>query len=606
MKDGSEVASPAEEGERVTGRKGVLQAISTAPPTTCEGYRKILEEIVDHGPMDGEAARLIDALLVVSALVLRPRTTQPLIPWFEGVSPLPADMADELLDELTVVASELPAELAARARDVLWEARRDAGAARQAARDYAALVDVLREPRHSAYVRDRVDRAFDLARMMRNRELEAEITEAALEYVRDEGAPTTGRVWVADVLVARRADGSESLGDLLEDLANASHPTPGVPADWEWVRGAWEVVAEAHKAGGDAEKERAARLVRARSFEEHAEWLSSVGANSAFMKAHLLRSGLLALRQLGGCQDECARVEEALAAAQRDSVGELKRYEAGSVNLSKEAARAIDWVTGRPWRDALLRLCMMVPPAEVSELREVAQRQAKQTPLLFLIGRQVLDRQGRVVAEEKGDSLEPYMHQHAAMRRQAIAVGAINPARRQIACEHVATAADWIEVLRASPLLDPSRMECWVKGFDSGLRGDFLVATHLLVPQLEHALRRVLEMRGVSTTAMDDEGIQRGNAMRTILEHPELTGALGEDMVFDLLGLLVRSAGSNIRNLLAHGMLTDAQLHEPEMAYLWYACLRLMLLSGEPDEQGQPARDSEPERADEAARGHEA
>lgn len=581
----------------MTSRADLLEAISTGPPTTCEGYRKLLEEIVAGGPMDADAAALMDALAAISALVLRPRTAQPLVPWFEGMSPLPADIPEELLDELTVVAGELPVELSARARDVLWEARRDADAARQAARDYAALVGVLREPDHCAHVRQRVDRAFDLARMMRNRELEAEITQAALDYVRDESAPATGRVWVADVLLARRADGSESLGKMLEGIAIASQPTPGVPADWEWVRRAWEVVAEAYKAGGDADKERAARIARARSFEEHAEWLSSVGANSAFMKTHLLRSGLLAFRQIGGCQEECIRVERALAAAQQESVGELTRYQAGSVNLSKEASRAIDWVTGRPWREALLRLCMMAPPADVSDLREAAQRQAKQTPLLFLIGRQVLDRQGRVVAEEKGDSLEPHMHQHAAMRRQAIAIGTINPARRQIACEHAATATDWIDVLRASPLLDPSRLECWVKGFDSGLRGDFLVATHLLVPQLEHALRRVLEMRGVSTTAMDDEGIQRGNAMRTILEHPELAEALGEDMVFDLLGLLVRSAGSNIRNLLAHGMLTDAQLHGPETAYLWYACLRLMLLSGEPDD---PEPDIEPERADEA------
>jgi hypothetical protein len=225
----------------MTTRADLLEAISTAPPTTCEGYRKLLEEIAGRGPMEPDAAKLMDALAAICALLLRPRTTEALIPWFEGVSPPPQDLPDELLDELRAVASELPLELAARARDVLWEARRDADAARQAARDYAALVSQLSAPEHCADVRARVDRAFDLTRMMRSRELEAEVTRAALDYVRDERAPTTGRVWVADVLLERGAAGdgayapARSCGAILSSLRSTSPPADE-PARWTNVR----------------------------------------------------------------------------------------------------------------------------------------------------------------------------------------------------------------------------------------------------------------------------------------------------------------------------------------------------------------------------------
>ena len=59
---------------------------------------------------------------------------------------------------------------------------------------------------------------------------------------------------------------------------------------------------------------------------------------------------------------------------------------------------------------------------------------------------------------------------------------------------------------------------------------------------------------------------------------PELTQFLPEDTVFDLRRLLVEESGTNLRNLVAHGLVDDAQLNSPPTAYFWWSVLRLCVL----------------------------
>jgi hypothetical protein len=56
---------------------------------------------------------------------------------------------------------------------------------------------------------------------------------------------------------------------------------------------------------------------------------------------------------------------------------------------------------------------------------------------------------------------------------------------------------------------------------------------------------------------------------------PELGRVLGDDLVFELRGLLVERHGSNFRNLLAHGLLDQDAFYSGESIYLWWLTLHL-------------------------------
>lgn len=51
-----------------------------------------------------------------------------------------------------------------------------------------------------------------------------------------------------------------------------------------------------------------------------------------------------------------------------------------------------------------------------------------------------------------------------------------------------------------------------------------------------------------------------------------------EDTIFDLRGLLFEHHGVNLRNLLAHGMLSDAEQGSDAALYRWGLTLRLCLM----------------------------
>ena len=101
---------------------------------------------------------------------------------------------------------------------------------------------------------------------------------------------------------------------------------------------------------------------------------------------------------------------------------------------------------------------------------------------------------------------------------------------------------------------------------------------HLLVPQLEHALRNILRQSGIATTSLAPDGIETENDLSWLLDHDKTREVLGETNVFHLKCLLDERVGFNLRNRVAHGLLNDGEAHASQLLYLWWFSLRLCLI----------------------------
>jgi hypothetical protein len=64
-----------------------------------------------------------------------------------------------------------------------------------------------------------------------------------------------------------------------------------------------------------------------------------------------------------------------------------------------------------------------------------------------------------------------------------------------------------------------------------------------------------------------------------MLYEPKLNDLFGEDTVFQLRGLLVEQASSNLRNRTAHGMIEYGEFFGYSSVYVWWLILRLCVLS---------------------------
>lgn len=159
------------------------------------------------------------------------------------------------------------------------------------------------------------------------------------------------------------------------------------------------------------------------------------------------------------------------------------------------------------------------------------------------------------------------------------AYGFIYHALLVIRNEHWLTVDDFEYLARESSLVPGGREKMWAIGLHAGYEGDFVVALHVLVPQIENMVRVHLKEAGVSTSTTAQDGVDTENGLSTLVKCPEAVEVFGEDLLFELKYLLCSPFYSNIRNEMAHGLLSHSDCYSEASLYCWWLSLRLVLVS---------------------------
>lgn len=115
-----------------------------------------------------------------------------------------------------------------------------------------------------------------------------------------------------------------------------------------------------------------------------------------------------------------------------------------------------------------------------------------------------------------------------------------------------------VPFLLRSPLFDPDRRQLLEYAVTAYLNDDHIAASHVLVPQIEHALRRLLGLLGKATDKhrRSDLTVMVEKTLNDILEKESvIRECLGEDVVMYLRVFLCDPRGLNVRNNVAHGLM---------------------------------------------------
>ncbi len=107
-------------------------------------------------------------------------------------------------------------------------------------------------------------------------------------------------------------------------------------------------------------------------------------------------------------------------------------------------------------------------------------------------------------------------------------------------------------------------------------QGDYVTATHLLLPQIENSLRHTLQMAGRDSAKIEEDGLEGDRALNTLLDycHTDLEAILGIDIVWELDSLLNFRAGPALRHQLAHGkMIWNAFFTDEAVSACWLVYL---------------------------------
>jgi len=304
--------------------------------------------------------------------------------------------------------------------------------------------------------------------------------------------------------------------------------------------------------------------------------------------ASIMAQAFNAMRQAVGGKVRADELHARLLELQELSLQELKAVST-TVDIQELIEKAVAKSSGKPLREALMALCHVSNAPAIEKLMELVRNEARVAVMSSMFSSDIINSRGRVVAkapplanaqEDLGDDgLRFRLFRHARTKRDLIIQAFVNPMRSTILREHNPDRLDVLTHIQHSPWVPPGHVESIIRVLVAGFQGDMLIVAHMVPPQIEALVRHVIEQRGGDTAMFDPEGLQPEKSLGVLLKMEEAKQAFGAAGILEFEDIFVDQLGTNLRNEVAHGLISDEQMFGGDVLYAWWLLLKLCVLS---------------------------
>jgi hypothetical protein len=220
--------------------------------------------------------------------------------------------------------------------------------------------------------------------------------------------------------------------------------------------------------------------------------------------------------------------------------------------------------------------------AAETELKELA----KTAPFSYLLSRIIKDDDGRTIARigPLETDLEGQLLHHVSQHLYISTVWLREAMARGFESELLSRAV-LLEFLLLGALFRPDReviLEAGLKAYEAG---DSIAAIHILIPQVEQALRRLAMLLGAPIYTQRRGGGLHARTLDDLLRDDDISAVLGDSLTTYFRVLLTDSRAWNIRNNVCHGLATASRLGMHVADRVVHALLVLGLFR---EKQGSP------------------
>lgn len=493
---------------------------------------------------------------------------------------LPGDFTKNQLDFFSQILPNIhDPELVARISDVLWERRfgdKPYHFAELAIESYISSAELLlQSDKGQIFALERIERSITIAKIIHYKNLTGVFLR--IEAFCD-GEP------LDEIVLIRMTEGLLKSGyipnkKILDKVIECKNQCFG-EKDYFRAGRYCGLIVDWYSATKEEHLKRSAQIEQANILVYQAEQYSDLGK---FIEAvSLTKEAIVYFRNIGNCSPRLTELGEKLDEYQSRMKENFCTHEF-STDISLFKKIAITAITGKNLKDAIHTLAFGIGIPKKETIKQ--QIQNNQSPLLRFISREIIDDNGRTIARNSPSisvdgldlekALEEDMYSYARDERSFLVEGSIKPSLYQINLEHRICEDDLNFIVKNNAFIPEDRKELFKKGLLAGFNSDFIVATHILGMQIENSLRWVLNNEGVITTSLSSEGIQEEIDINRILDFPELIQIFGEDLIFDLKGLLINRFGDNLRNRIAHGLISSDEFSYSASIYFWWLTLRI-------------------------------
>ncbi|WP_323593578.1 DUF4209 domain-containing protein [Aliarcobacter butzleri] len=266
--------------------------------------------------------------------------------------------------------------------------------------------------------------------------------------------------------------------------------------------------------------------------------------------------------------------------------GELQKLETEGIDISKLINNSIERIENKNFEEALIIFANITTNPKYESIKNSSKKILESTSISRLFDCTHYSSDGRVIGITKGglDNSESYNQQLESQMRQQYSIelgliiqGSVIPAFEQLTKDHAFRKEYLVSLCSNSSIVPRDRSLIWAEGLYFGFERNFLVSTHLLIPQIEHLIRVILKQENIQTTVLDAQGIETEKGLSKLFEEQKLNVLIGMDLLFDLKSLLTDNMGYNLRNNIAHGLSEHGTFRSLESVYLWWLCFKLVV-----------------------------
>lgn len=206
-------------------------------------------------------------------------------------------------------------------------------------------------------------------------------------------------------------------------------------------------------------------------------------------------------------------------------------------------------------------------------------RKSKETPLTYLFQRQVVDDTGRILfkLETLEKDLEGNIVYELSQQLYFESI-IIDIALREIKDKFDIQESDILEFVKESNLISDDKIAIIEAAINAYLNNQHIVFIHLIIPQIEGMVRRLLKLIDVNTRKPLENGGYQEITFEALLRNEDLIKALGEDFSFYFRVLFTDQRGWNLRNNICHGLVPSNKINQKMADRVLHAFMYLGLL----------------------------
>lgn len=118
-----------------------------------------------------------------------------------------------------------------------------------------------------------------------------------------------------------------------------------------------------------------------------------------------------------------------------------------------------------------------------------------------------------------------------------------------------------------------NRKKSFLKGLIAGFNSDYITALSILMPQVENAIRCLAHDCGAVVYKTNDDGTEDCLSLESILNLPEINQSIDPVFLFNLRVFYTSKYGLGMRNIVSHGLVSDAELSSYQGLIVWWFTL---------------------------------